>query len=225
MRPDPTPAPDGRRQPLGYHRRVIIVPGRASPRAGVAQSRGTAGPGSTAGSRNAAVARLRGACAGTVSGALAIAAHGWAAGGMPLQSSTLLLLVGACTLIGALVTGVRPLRATATGLAAALIGGQLLGHAVMALDMAGMAHDASMWTPAMLAAHIAAALAAAIVIQGAEGAYRMVFAVLSRVLPMLVHPPAIPAPQPLRIAHRDSVIQRIIAADTGHTRGPPALAY
>ncbi|WP_025347964.1 hypothetical protein [Nocardia nova] len=173
--------------------------------------------------RRIAVARLRGASAGSISGALSIAAHGWAAGGMPVQSSTLMLLVAASTAVGALVAGVSPLRTGAAGLVAALFGGQLLGHLVMSADMAHM-HDMPTWTPAMLGAHLVGAFAAAIVILGAEAAYRIATAV-ARVLPVLVSAPATPEPTLPRSAHRDRVILRIFPADTLHTRGPPLTAY
>jgi hypothetical protein len=74
----------------------------------------------------------------------------------------------------------------------------------------------------MLAAHTIAALAAAVVIRGAEAAYRILAAALARMLPLLLRGPAIPGPSSPRITHRDSVIQRIFAADSCHTRGPPA---
>lgn len=143
---------------------------------------------------------------------------------MPPGSSSLLLLVVACALVGSLVTGLRPLRTTRTGLVTALIGGQLLGHTLMSLDMLSMPHPGALWSPAMLAAHIASACAAALVIQGAEAAYRILIAALSRALPMLVHPPATPPPSPLPIAHRDHIIHRIFAATPHQTRGPPLPA-
>ncbi len=173
--------------------------------------------------RRAAVARLRGASAGAASGALAIAAHGWASGAMPVQSSTLTLLVAASTAVGALVAGVSPLRTGTAGLVAALFGGQLLGHLVMSADMAHM-HDMPLWTPAMLGAHLVGAFAAALVILGAEAAYRIVTAV-TRVLPVLVSTPATPEPVLARSVHRDRVILWIFPTDTFRTRGPPLTAY
>ncbi|MFF3573484.1 hypothetical protein [Nocardia jiangxiensis] len=192
---------------------MILDPGRSPARDSAAAQQ-----------RRSAVARLRGGSAGAVSGALAIEAHGWAAGAMPLQSRTLLLLVAACAVVGALVTGLRSLHTTRTGLVTALIGGQLLGHAVMSLDMLDMPHPGSLWSPAMLIAHIAAACAASVVIHGAEAAYRILIAALSRALPLLVHPPAAAPPSPVPIAHRDHVIHRIFAADSCRTRGPPLPA-
>ncbi len=143
---------------------------------------------------------------------------------MPLRSNTLLLLVVACAVVGALVTTLRPLRTTRTGLVTALIGGQLLGHTVMSLDMLDMSHPGSLWSPAMLAGHFAAACAASVVIHGAEAAYRILIAALSRALPVLVHPPATPPPSPLPTTHRDRVIHRIFAANLCRPRGPPLPA-
>ncbi|WP_227983671.1 hypothetical protein [Nocardia spumae] len=174
-------------------------------------------------SRRAAVARLRGASAGSVSGALSIAAHGWAAGGMPVQSSTLMLLVAASTVVGALVAGVAPLRTTAVGLVTALWGGQLIGHLVMSAEMAHM-HDMPLWTPAMLCAHLIGAICAAVVILGAEAAYRIGTAV-ARVLPIPVSGPASAEPPLPRSVHRDRVILRIFPVETSRTRGPPLTAY
>ncbi|WP_280269366.1 hypothetical protein [Nocardia wallacei] len=189
---------------------MILDPGRSPARdAAAAQTRRTA------------IARLRGGSAGSVSGALSIAAHGWASGGMPLETSTLVLLVAACTVVGALVAGVGPLRERLAGLAVALVGGQLLGHAVMSLGMIGMQHAESMWSPAMLCAHIVAAVCAALVIHAAEAAYRIGTAVLARVLPGLFRSPAIAGPPLLRTTHRDRVILRLFQADTFRTRGPP----
>ncbi|MFF0498809.1 hypothetical protein ACFYU5_20555 [Nocardia aobensis] len=173
--------------------------------------------------RRAAVARLRGASAGSVSGALSIAAHGWAAGGMPVQSSTLMLLVAASTAVGALVAGLAPLRTTAVGLVTALWGGQLIGHLVMSADMAQM-HDMPLWTPAMLGAHLVGAVCAAVVILGAEAAYRIGTAV-ARVLPVPVSLPAIDESILPRSVHRDRVILRIFPTETFRTRGPPLPVY
>ncbi|WP_024799617.1 hypothetical protein [Nocardia sp. BMG51109] len=173
--------------------------------------------------RRTAVARLRGGSAGSVSGALSVAAHGWASGGMPVGTSTLALLVASCTVVGALVTSVGSLRHTLGGLIAALIGGQLLGHAVLSFGMAAMPHTVSTWSPAMVGAHITAAAGAALVIRAAEAAYRTGSTVLSRMLPGLFRSPAIAGPSLLRTAYRDRVVPRILPADTLRTRGPPLL--
>ncbi|MEV6770237.1 hypothetical protein AB0N05_16605 [Nocardia sp. NPDC051030] len=169
---------------------------------------------------------LRGGAAGLLSGALAVAAHGWISGAAPLESGPLTLLVLASAAVGALVTGVGALRTTWLGLVLALVCGQMLGHFAMMWGSPGSSHHhhhhASMWSPAMLAAHITAAVAAAVVILGAEAAYRIGTTVLSWVLPVPVSLPVLSGPPALPIRHRDRVVLRIFAADAFHTRGPPA---
>ncbi|MTE12638.1 hypothetical protein [Nocardia aurantiaca] len=170
---------------------------------------------------------LRGGAAGSVSGALAVAAHGWISGAAPLESGPLTLLVAASAAVGAVVASVHALRTTAAGLVVALIGGQLLGHFSMMWGSPGSMHhqhhDASMWSPAMLAAHIVAACAATVVILGAEAAYRIGTTVLAWALPRPIILPVLTGPPLLPIPHRDLVVLRIFAADVFHTRGPPAL--
>ncbi|MEV0297760.1 hypothetical protein [Nocardia sp. NPDC050710] len=175
---------------------------------------------SAAGSRGA-VARLRGGSAGAISGAISIAAHSWASGGVAPGSTTLALLAAASVVIGALVAGLAPLRDTSSGLVAALVGGQLLGHLTMGFSSGHMHHGDAQLTPQMITAHIVAACVAALVIRGAEAAYRIGTAVLARVLPVRHRAPAIPDPAPLRTTHRDRVILRIFAAESLRTRGPP----
>ncbi|MFI6868868.1 hypothetical protein [Nocardia sp. NPDC050406] len=167
---------------------------------------------------------LRGGAAGSVSGALAVAAHGWASGAMAPDSGALTLLIAGCAAVGAVTAGVRSLRTTALGLVAALVGGQLLGHLSMSWGGGGQHHHhQSVWTPSMLMAHIVAAIAAAVVILGAEAAYRIVTAVVARVLPVPVVLPVPSGPPTLPIEHRDRIVPRIFAADTFRTRGPPVL--
>ncbi|MEC3916372.1 hypothetical protein [Nocardia sp. CDC160] len=181
---------------------------------------------STAHSRSDA-AVLRGGAAGSVSGALAVAAHGFVSGAAPLESGPLTLLVAASAAVGAAVSGVRALRTTTLGLVLALFGGQMLGHFSMMWGSPGhsmhMHHHASMWSPAMLAAHTVAACAAAVVILGAEAAYRIGTTVLSWALPVPIALPVLSGPPLLPIEHRDRIVLRVFAADVGQLRGPPAL--
>ncbi|WP_063041391.1 hypothetical protein [Nocardia pseudovaccinii] len=180
--------------------------------------------GPAAAGHRSAVARVRGACAGSISGAISVAAHGWASDGMPPSSTTLALLVAASAVVGALVAGLAPLRDTSIGLISVLVAGQLLGHVTMGWGPGHMHHGDAQLTPGMVAAHLVAAVLAAVVIRGAETAYRIGCAVLSRVLPLRYRPPAIPGPVLLRLTHRDRVILRIFAAESLRTRGPP-LAF
>ncbi|UGT45476.1 hypothetical protein LTV02_19705 [Nocardia yamanashiensis] len=170
---------------------------------------------------------LRGGATGLVSGALAVAAHGWVSGAAPLESGPLSLLVAASAAVGGVVAGVGVFRSTWLGLVVALIGGQLLGHFSMMWGSPGASHhqhhNAGMWSPAMLAAHITAAIFAAVVIVGAEAAYRIGTTVLSWVLPVPISLPVLSGPPKLPIEHRDRVVLRIFAADVFRTRGPPTL--
>ncbi len=189
-----------------YHQRVSFESGRPA-----AHFRGDA-------------AVLRGGAAGSISGALAVAAHGWASGAMAPDSGALTLLIAGCAAVGALTAGVRSLRTTAVGLVGALVGGQLLGHLAMSWGAGGgHHHQQSVWTPSMLLAHIVAAIAAAVVILGAEAAYRIVTAVMARVLPVPVVLPVLAGPPALPIEHRDRIVLRLFAADALRTRGPPVL--
>ncbi|RJO79802.1 hypothetical protein D5S18_00525 [Nocardia panacis] len=169
--------------------------------------------------RSGAVARLRGATAGTTSGAISVAAHGWAAGGAAPSGTTLMLLVAGAAVIGALVAGA--LGETVIGLVTALAGGQVLGHITMGWSSGHMHHGDMQISPAMVGAHLVAAVIAAVLIRGAEGAYRFGCAVLSRVLPRKYCPPAIIGPATLRLAHRDRVILRLLAVNGLRSRGPP----
>ncbi|MGO4615521.1 hypothetical protein AB4305_14180 [Nocardia sp. 2YAB30] len=168
-----------------------------------------------------AVAQVRGGSAGAISGVISIAAHGWVSDGMPPTATALVLLTAGSTVIGAMVAGLALLRDTSTGLAAALVTGQVLGHLTMGFSSGHLHHGDAQLTPIMLTAHLFAAVAAAIVIRGAEAAYRVGTAVLARVIPVRQRAPIVAGPAPLRTAHRDRVILRVLAAQSLRTRGPP----
>ncbi len=169
-------------------------------------------------------ARVRGAAAGLMSGTVSVAAHGWAAPA-PLPGSTELMLLGAtAAALGALVAGFRPLRTGSAGLAAALTGGQLLGHLCLGWGSGHLHHGELQLTPAMIAAHVLAACAAAFLVRGAETVYRIGIRSLSRLLPILFRAPAVTGPAPSRTTYRDSVVPRILAVGTGGTRAPPRLS-
>lgn len=144
---------------------------------------------------------------------------------MAPSSGALTLLIAGSAVVGALTAGVGALRTTALGLVAALVGGQLLGHLSMSWSGGGGSHHhhQSLWTPSMLAAHTVGAIVAAMLILGAEAAYRIATTVLARVLPAPVALPVLSGPPALPIEHRDRVVLRIFAADTFRTRGPPVL--
>ncbi|NEW25370.1 hypothetical protein [Nocardia cyriacigeorgica] len=168
------------------------------------------------------IAQLRGGAAGSLSGTISVAAHGWASGGMAPSSSTLALLLAASALVGALVAGPGRLRTGSAGLLTVLAAGQLLGHLAMGWGSGHLHHGDVQLTPTMIAAHLVAVVIAALLIRGAEFAYRMGRSALARVVPLRYHPPAIAGPAPLRTTHRDRVILWVLAADASRTRGPPS---
>ncbi|WP_280438452.1 hypothetical protein [Nocardia carnea] len=164
-------------------------------------------------------ARVRGAVAGLISGSVAVAAHGWATP-TAIPDSTAIMLLGATTaVLGALVSG---LRTGPAGLTATLAVGQLLGHFCLGWGSGHLHHGDLQLTPAMIAAHVLAAWAAALLVRGAETAYRAGAVALSRIIPLFPRVPAIAGPAPLRTAHRDRLIPRILVTGTGGTRAPPA---
>ncbi|MGK8523733.1 hypothetical protein ACRS6B_20315 [Nocardia asteroides] len=175
----------------------------------------------SAAGRRGAVARVRGGSAGAISGAVSVAAHGWVSGGVLPGTTALALLAAASAVIGALVAGAAPLRDTSIGLVAALVAGQLLGHFTMGIGSGHLHHGDAQLTPTMVTAHVVAACAAAVVIRGAEAAYRVGTAVLYRVLPLRHIPPVVAVRAPLRTTHRDRVVLRVFAAEALRTRAPP----
>ncbi|WP_327150027.1 hypothetical protein [Nocardia sp. NBC_01329] len=177
--------------------------------------------GSTSPVDHRGAARVRGAAAGLISGAASVAAHGWAAGTSPPDGTALTLLALAAAAVGALVTGLGPLRTGTAGLTAALLAGQLLGHISLGWGSGHLHHGDLQLTPAMLTAHLLVAGAAATVVRGAEFAYRVVATALARLVPVAPRPPVVPDPPSLRALHRDRVVAWILAAEIGRTRAPP----
>ncbi|MFD4402631.1 hypothetical protein ACFWPH_07685 [Nocardia sp. NPDC058499] len=166
-------------------------------------------------------ARVRGAVAGLISGSVAVAAHGWAAPTAVPDSTAIMLLGATAAVLGALVSGFRTGPA---GLTAALAAGQLLGHFCLGWGSGHLHHGDLQLTPAMIAAHVLAAWAAALLVRGAETAYRTGAAALARIIPFFPRVPAIAGPAPLRTTHRDRLIPRILVTGAGGTRAPPATA-
>lgn len=179
--------------------------------------------GPTVGVDHRGTAQVRGAAAGLVSGTISLAAHGWASAGAAPTSPSITLLAATSAVLGALVSAPGPLRTGSTGLVGALVAGQLAGHLGMSWDSGHLHHGDLRLTPAMIAAHTLAAVVAAVVVRGTEFAYRIGGTALARVLPIRCPAPVIPGPPPLRTTHRDRVVLRIFAADTGRTRAPPHL--
>ncbi|GGL09432.1 hypothetical protein [Nocardia jinanensis] len=166
-------------------------------------------------------ARVRGAAAGLISGAVSVAAHGGAAETSPPDGTAVVLLALASAAVGALVTGLRPLRTGTPGLTTALLAGQLLGHICLGWGSGHLHHGDLQLTPTMLAAHLLLACAAATIVRGAEFAYRVVATALARLVPVAPRHPVVPDPPLLRALHRDRIVAWIFAADIDRTRAPP----
>ncbi|MGW0179587.1 hypothetical protein [Nocardia sp. NPDC003345] len=177
--------------------------------------------GSAPGAGHRDAARVRGAVAGLISGAVSVAAHGWAAPTAVPDSTAIMLLAAASAALGALVAGLRPLRTGAAGLPAALTAGQLLGHICLGWGSGHLHHGDLQLTPGMIAAHIVVAGVAALIVRGAEAAYRAAVAALARLLPVLTRLPIVAGPRLSRRTHRDRVVPRILVLGAVGTRGPP----
>jgi hypothetical protein len=167
-------------------------------------------------------ARLRGTAAGLLTAALAVAAHGMASGAPPTGAAAAQLAVLAAT-VGALATSLS--RAADTRVLIGLLAaGQLLGHVL--LSAVGHSHDASSAPPAaaMVAAHLMAIAAGAVLIAAGDrlcrAVSRAVRAAEPTMCPPVVSSPAIAragADQPLRSA-------LLLAASVSH-RGPPVSRH
>ncbi|MEU4315136.1 hypothetical protein [Nocardia sp. NPDC024068] len=166
-------------------------------------------------------ARVRGAVAGLISGTVSVAAHGWAAPAAVPDSTAIMLLAAASAALGALVAGLRPLRTGIAGLPAVLAAGQLLGHICLGWGSGHLHHGDLQLTPGMIAAHILVACVAALIVRGAEAAYRSAAAALARLLPILIRPPVVTGPRLLRRTYRARVVPRILVLGAVGTRGPP----
>jgi hypothetical protein len=162
-------------------------------------------------------ARLRGAAAGLLTAALAVAAHGGAGGGVPTGTAVVLLAVLAATIGGLAATGAR--TADVRVLLALLAAGQLVGHVMLSVD--GHSHGApASPAPAMLVAHAAAVAAGAVLIAAGDRLCRAV----SRAVEVTVRAIAAPIPgRPILVtAGADQPMRSalLLAASVSH-RGPP----
>ena len=131
---------------------------------------------------DASAAPLRGGAVGSVTAALAVAAHGIAGGGYPGGAGLALLMVVS---IGVGAMTAVPRRSTV--LLPALMGGQLLAHVALSLgNMPGMLHSHSLLpSTAMIAFHGAASVVAALLIAAAERLYGPITSIVRAVLALL----------------------------------------
>ena len=132
---------------------------------------------------DASAAPLRGGAVGSVTAALAVAAHGMAGGGWPDGTALTLLVVVS---IGTGAMTAVPRRSTV--LLPALMGGQTLAHLALSLgNMPGMLHSHSLLpSTAMIAFHAAASMVAALLIAAAERLYGPITSIVRAVLALLI---------------------------------------
>nr|WP_206024599.1 hypothetical protein [Rhodococcus sp. 14C212] len=164
---------------------------------------------------------MRGAFVGSTSAAVSVAAHGLAGGGIPSQSSVV-LLIAACAAFGAAVSAIRASRLL-PALVLPLGAGQIVGHTVLTLT-AEHAHGLGL-SPAMLGAHAAALVVSAALIRAAEQGRAAALGVLRRIVAAVLTLP--PAHAPLWVAtpsHRARLVLRVLVSAQAGTRGPPRAA-
>ncbi|GAB2538240.1 hypothetical protein [Nocardia heshunensis] len=166
-------------------------------------------------------ARLRGAAVGASSGAVAMLAHGLGGGTAAPDTSSLTLLLAACTLIGVVVASLRP-RYGLAGTMALLAVGQSVGHSTLSMTPGHHHHLAS---PSMLAAHLIAIPVGAFVIRAAEAGLRRAVTSVRRFILALVSTPAAPAANGRALTCDDRAeAHRLLVSPGIGRRGPPALA-
>ncbi|MGW5150794.1 hypothetical protein [Rhodococcus koreensis] len=173
-------------------------------------------------SRLDVVARVRGSAVGSVSGAVSIAAHGIAGGGMPPSDGAVVLLLAACAAVGASVAAIRVASREWLFVLSVLAAGQLIGHTTLALA-ADHAHGLGLSTP-MIAAHLAAIAVAAVLVRSAERACLRALAALTRIVLAVLAPLQVDTGtwSATPVYRAKLSLWLLVAAGAG-TRGPPAL--
>jgi hypothetical protein len=166
--------------------------------------------------------RLRGTAAGLLTATLAVAAHAVGSGAPPSGPVVALLAVLAAT-VGALAATISR-AADARVLLGLLVAGQLCGHVM--LSAVGHSHAATAAPPAaaMLAAHVVAIGAGALLIAASDRLCRAVSRI-ARVAVRIVAAPVLVAPVVL-IGRADQPLRSalLLAASVSH-RGPPVSRY
>jgi hypothetical protein len=167
-------------------------------------------------------ARLRGTAAGLLTAALAVAAHSMGSGAPPTGAVVAQLAVLAAT-VGALTATIAR-AADARILLGLLAAGQVCGHVM--LSAVGHSHPTTTAPPAsaMLAAHLVAVGAGALLIAASDRLCRAVSRAVRAAARIVAAPVAVApvvaigdADQPLRSA-------LLLAASVSH-RGPPVSRY
>lgn len=172
------------------------------------------------GSSRSRARRVRGALAGTCSAIVTVIAHS-AGGGAPPSSPALLVAVLACATIGAALAGVE-LESRShrlLGVIGALAIAQAAGHGLLTV-IGGHHLEASGASPAMVAAHVIAAVALGAAIASVEYLYAVCSSVLCWLRLYLAHAHRTAARLPF--ATNDVVAQSVLRLSGLGMRAPPS---
>ncbi len=142
---------------------------------------------------------------------------------MPPGQAAIVALLLACTATGAAVASARITELVLPILIVVVAAGQLVGHATLALTSVH-SHGLQL-SPAMLGAHAAATVVAAILIRGGERACAAAFAAIARIAVAILTPLRVHTPLWVRTpgTRRARALELLVGAADG-TRGPPVLA-
>lgn len=150
---------------------------------------------------------------------MSIAAHALGGGTVAPGSTAIMMLIAASTAIGCLAAHARTGLFRLMGLLAI---GQLLGH--LALTLSPDCHDVLITAP-MLVAHLAATVAGAILVRGAETTLRRAVSLIRRAVGAVTHFLGISgAPVVVSVPDTVTVPRRLVLASGTGRRGPPALS-
>lgn len=151
---------------------------------------------------------------------MAVAAHGFAGGGIPGESSIVALIL-ACAAIGTAVGAAVSSGRRYLVLVVALCAGQLVGHFALVLTESH-AHGGN-FSLLMLASHVVAAAACAGLVGSAERLYCIAASTLDQlVVAMSVPVPAVGPLRPNPPLYCPAVVLRLLVSAGTGTRGPPA---
>ena len=165
---------------------------------------------------------VRGALAGACSAIVTVIAH--AVGGCASPSSpALVVAVLACASTGAALAGItlESRGHRVLGVIGALAIAQALGHGLLTV-VGGHHHDLLGSSPAMVAAHVVAAVTLGVAIASVEYLYAVCTSVLCWLRLFLVHAQRPPARPP--VATNDVVAQSVLRLSGLGMRAPPLLA-
>ncbi len=171
------------------------------------------------------VQRLRGCAVGALSATTGVAAHGVAGGPLP-GSSSLLVMVAACAVLGGVVSSTLRRPAGWCTTLALLAVGQLVAHLSLTTmdDVTALGHHGvAVVTPTMAAVHVGATVVAAVAIRVGEAALPALLTAIVAVLRQVLDPPTTEAPRLDRLFPVPDARRSIRAVAVLDTRGPPPV--